>query len=411
MRIDMTDRFVAGAKCGSGGRAEFFDTKAKGLSLRVSSDHKAWSFSFTSPKDGKRSRIALGSYPALPLAKARTSALEMRAKLREGEDPRYVAKPAAAMLVRDLVKAYCTDPEKLELRSIKQIVRRMEADVLPVIGDVKVSAAHKRDITRVLDPIRKRGAPIQARIVYQNLRAIFRWAVQRGDLDHSPCEGMKAPSDGKARERTLSDNEIRTFWQKIDDILWRSDSCSTILKLCLLTAQRVGEVSGIARAEVDLDANLWRIPGTRTKNGRPHVVPLSAVAAAMFKDVMARSSNSAYVFPSPVAEKDMPLPAPAVSRSLGRALQPHKKTGITRMPLEHFTAHDLRRTALTGMAKLGVSPTVLSNVANHISTSKGGVTLGVYVHHTYDDEKRDALDRWAAQVIEIGIDRGIAGQS
>jgi integrase len=122
--------------------------------------------------------------------------------------------------------------------------------------------------------------------------------------------------------------------------------------------------------ELDLERAVWTIPGSRTKNGYEHSVPLSPLAIEIIKGATLK-----------------PLPSIKVSVAIAKK---HGQFGIP-----HFTAHDLRRTALTGMAKLGVAPLVLGHVANHRTTTKAGVTLGVYVQHAYEREKREALELWA----------------
>lgn len=393
-RVALTDRFVASAKPqADDAQTDYFDTTAKGLALRVSGKHRAWSFVFTAPKDGKRARMTLGTYPAMSLARARAEAIEAKGHVDDGLDPRdlMAARDASAMTVADLFQSYMEKHARPALRSAEAIERRMKVDVLPVIGSVKVADLHRRDINRVLDPIIARGAPIQARVVFQNLRAILRWAVSRGDLDHSPTEGMRPPSADTPRERTLSDDEIRTLWHGLPATLAKSNNCQRIVKLCLLTGQRVGEVSGMRKDELDLDRKVWNLPGTRTKNGHPHEVPLSDMAAGIIREAIANSAGP-FVFP---ADDGNGLSPSAVSRTIGRANAVSDDRPVSRFGIAQWTAHDLRRTALSGMARLGISPIVLGHVANHRTVSKGGITMAVYVRHEYSEEKRRALDAWA----------------
>ena len=390
--LALTDRFVSHAKPGP----EYFDDAVKGLALRVSAGgHKAWTFHFTT--GGKRARVTLGSYPATGLAKARTLATEARGHVEEGRDPRRVLKAAdaaAQMTVGDLIGSYLEKHVRPNLRSAHHMELRLAANVTPVIGDVRLADLHRRDINRVLDPIMARRRPTQARLVFQDLRAMLRWAVARGDLDRSPMEGLDRPSSETPRERVLSDDEIRQLWNGLDAALAKSPSCQRIVKLCLVTAQRVGEVSGMRRDELDLDAATWSLPGLRTKNGYPHLVPLSPLARDLVNEALADAAGSEFVFPCGNGS----LAPTAVARTIVRAHQPTAPHPHGRFGVAHFTAHDLRRTALTGMARLGVSPTVLGFVANHRTVTRGGVTMGVYVHYSHDREKREALELWAERV-------------
>ena len=258
--------------------------------------------------------------------------------------------------------------------------------MLPFIGDRPIEGLHKRDVNRVLDPIIERGATVEAARCFEDMRALFRWAVSRGDIDHSPMEGMRKPAAQPPRERVLSDAELKKLWRGLPEALPRSVACQQIIKLCLLTAQRVGEVAGMTRDELDLAARTWTIPSSRSKNKHAHTVPLSDAAIAVIKEALGGD-----VFIS----RQWARRAPGAR---GRAYHP---TRAERFGLDQWTAHDLRRTAVTGMAKLGVAPIVLGHVINHRSVTKAGVTLAVYVQHGYELEARAALEMWADRVAGI----------
>jgi integrase len=389
MRILLTDRFVAGAKSDVSDQVEFFDAKTKGLSLRVSRKGvKSWSFSFTSA-NGKRARVTLGSFPAITLAAARGLALEARGAVQSGQDPRL--HKAGAMTLAALIEDYLNKHVRY-LRSAKQIERRFRRNVIPVIGNVRLADLHRRDINRAVDPVLGRDCPIEANRVFGDLRAVLHWAIARGDLDRDPSAGMVAPSPRSSRDRTLSDDETRLLWNILPKVFLNAISVQRILRLCLVTAQRVGEVTGMHRGELDLKARLWSLPGTRTKNGFAHQVPLSDLAISIIEEAIADAGGSAGLFD---------LPPVAVARFVGRA---QDKFCI----VPTWTPHDLRRTALSGMAALGVPPIVLGHIANHRGTTKAGITLAVYIRHDYSREKREALDLWAARLAAIVGDQAVA---
>jgi integrase len=377
MRIALTDRFVVGVKTDT--RAEFFDSRATGLALRVSPTAKSWAFHFTTT-GGKRARVTLGPFPAITLANARGMALEAQAAVQSGQDPR--THKAGAMTVTTLVENYLAKHVRPHLRSAKQVERRLYKDVLPLIGNVRLADLHRRDVNEVLDQIVSRGCMIGANRVFADVRAMLRWAVARGDLDRDPVQGMDAPSPPRSRDRTLSEHEIKHFWTRLPTALPRQIDCQRVLKLCLITGQRVGEVAGMQRDELDLSARIWALSGTRTKNGHPHSVPLSDLAIGIIEQALADAGDRPRLFT---------LPPVAVARFVDRA-----EFGIS-----HWTPHDLRRTALTQMAKLGVEPVVLGHVANHRTATRAGITLAVYVKHSYDAEKRRALQLWAGRLAGI----------
>jgi integrase len=342
---------------------------------------------YTSPSNGKRVRIGLGLYPAVSLAEARGKALEARGHVENGRDPRSVAMADGAMTVADLVAAYLVKYAN-GLRSGGAIARRLQKNVVPVIGGVRVADLHRRDITRVIDPIMARDAPTEAARVFENFQSALRWGVRRGDLDRNPAEGMTKPAGRPPRERVLTDEEIRTLWHagplpRVTD--------QRIVKLCLVTAQRVGEVAGMRRDELDLTKHVWNLPASRVKNGTAHSVPLSGLALKLIGEALADAGDSPFVFP----DGDRPRSPAGIAHEVYFA---HRRD---RSPIAHWTVHDLRRTALTDMAALGVAPIVLGAVANHLTTTKAGVTLAVYARYTYAAEKRAALDLWADRLIAI----------
>jgi integrase len=364
MRVALTDRFVATTKVK--GRAEFFDAKTKGLSLRISPTARTWAYHFTT-NDGKRARLTLGSFPSLSLAAARGLALEAQALAQSGQDPRI--KKSSGMTVAMLSESYLAKHVQPNLRSAQSVERRIRKNVIPIIGNVRLADLHRRDVNRVVDAVTGRGSPIEANRVFSDVQGMLSWAVRRGDLDHNPLQGMPWPNPPNSRDRVLSDDEIRHFWTVLPTAI-PNVSAQRILWLCLVTAQRVGEVTGMNPKELDLRTATWNLPASRTKNGHPHSVPLSRLALDLIR-------------PKPEFEVEAATIASFV-------IQAQAKFG-----LPHWTAHDLRRTALTKMAELGIPPIVLGHIANHRTTTKAGMTLGVYVHHAYEREKREALELWA----------------
>ena len=428
-KVALTDLFCKSAKS-LGVRTDYFDETITGLALRVTEQgHRSWSYLFTSPRDGKRARATIGTYPATSLAAARGKALEAKGHVEAGRDPRLVlaGQATAGMTVGALVDAYLADPEKAALRSKAEIDRRLRKNVVPIIGEIKLAELRRRDVRNVTDAILKRKRAVEATRVFEDVRAMVRWAVQNEYLDANPLDGMGKPAEATSSNRVLSDDEIRTLWTGLPDALARSEQCQHIIKLCLATGQRVGEVAGIVAAEIDLTAREWRLPGSRTKNGHPHVVPLSDLAIEIIKEATAARSRQLAGASieagagSPIGEPgkgrsielasklsgplfpcgDSSLSPVAVARTILRANETSKERPLGRFGIAAWSAHDLRRTALTGMARLGVAPIVLGHVANHRTTTRAGVTLAVYSQYTYDKEKRAALDLWAGRLTAV----------
>jgi hypothetical protein len=157
-RVALTDRFCSTAKP-LGVRTDYFDATVTGLALRVTEQgHRSWSFLFTSPRDGRRARATIGTYPGTSLAAARGKALEARGHVEVGNDPRLVlaGQATAGMTVAALVDAYLADPEKAALRSRAEIRRRLRRNVVPIMGTVKLAELRRRDVRNVTDAMLRR---------------------------------------------------------------------------------------------------------------------------------------------------------------------------------------------------------------------------------------------------------------
>jgi integrase len=353
MRVQLTDRFCASAKASRAVQTDYFDASVSGLALRVTSNGtKSWSLLHGSP----RRRVTLGRYPSMSLAGARARALEVK-------DGRASGTVAA------LAETYLRSINGL--RSVREIERRLRRDVLPIIGHIPLGELHRRDVTRVIDG-KLADAPITARRVFEDVRAMVRWAVARGDLDHNPIDGLRGPAISKPRTRVLSDQEIRAVWHGLAEV---REDVARVVRFCLITGQRVGEVTGLRPSEIDLTRKVWMIPAERSKNGHAHTVPLSEMALRL-----------------------LPQGGFGVSKNVISDI-------VWRYQIveDRWTAHDLRRTALTGMAELGVAPIVLGHVANHRTTTKAGMTL-----RSTTPMRRRSGRRWSCGLIGCsGLSRAV----
>ncbi|MER8553623.1 tyrosine-type recombinase/integrase [Mesorhizobium sp. M1217] len=426
-QVEMSDKFCQSAKVNSGRKVDYFDTIVKGLVLRASAaGAKSWYVVYGPP--AKRSWLKLGSYPEIPLGGekgARQRARDTRAKVGDGGDPIADKKAtAASQSVADMVDNYLKRHASTK-RSGDEIARRLRKNVsgrdaggkrieersTGCIGDVKLGDLHRRDITKAIDAVKDRGAHTEANRLFEDVRAMVRWARARGDLDENLTEGMKKPSVVVERDRVLSANEIRAMWSALNDADMR-ESTRRVIRICLVTAQRVGEVAGMTLEEIDLDAGLWTIPVARSKNKREHVVPLSDMAINIVREQLAevrvlseRKSREVpnFVFPGPGARAA--VTGAAIAKAIKRE-EVIKRTVATIMGIAPWTAHDLRRTAATHMEELGISPFTIGHVLNHVSATKASITSRVYARYDYMREKRDALVLWADRL--AGINAGAA---
>jgi hypothetical protein len=270
-KVQLTDRFCATAKPLNNQRTDYFDSIANGLALRVTKyGHKSWSYCFTSPRNNTWSRLTLGTYPAASLALARGKALEARANVEAGIDPRFPGQASADMTVGALVEAFLADPQRQALRTKREIARRFRRNVVPAIGNVKLTQLKRRDVRNVTDAILRRGAKAEANRCFEDIHALVRWAVVNEYMDVNPIDGMERPAKGNARTRVLSDDEIKILWDGLPAAL-ANTQCRNVIKLCLVTGQRVGEVCGLTRAELDLKARVAVAGGARQERScAPH---------------------------------------------------------------------------------------------------------------------------------------------
>jgi hypothetical protein len=219
--------------------ADYFDAKTTGLGLRVSpTGSKSWSMMFTIPGSEKRARIGLGTYPATSLARARMLAIEARGKVEAGEDPRHVSEPEidGAMTVAGLAESYIAKHAR-KIKTGRELERRLRGDVLPLIGSVKLADLHRRVVHRVLDTVLDRDAPQSAGKVFGDLRAMLRWAVERGYLDRDVLQGVKRPVASKPRERWLTKTKSAPCGQHGR----APDTDGARVKLALVTGRALGK--------------------------------------------------------------------------------------------------------------------------------------------------------------------------
>ena len=353
---------------------------------------KAWSVLYRRQLDGQRRRCTLGQYPQVSLADARAKALDVLARVARGEDPasdRVRPITGRPRTFGELAERYIARHADRSKRSARQDRQMLAKDILPYLKNTPLDAIKRADIAELIEKVVARGAPIQANRTFEIVRGLYNWALGAGLVETTPCLGLKAPSQEQSRERTLSKDEIRRFWHGLPDASMAWDTAQ-ILRLCLVTGQRVSEVAGAPKAELDFAEHEWRLPGDRVKNRNAHVVPLSPLAEELFREAIARHPSSPFLFPSRITKE--PITGQAVARAVKRSLEA--------LGLGDVTPHDLRRTCATEMAKLGIPRLVVDKVLNHVSADRSTIA-GVYDRHSYGGEKRQALEAWAQHLLTI----------
>lgn len=419
----LTDFAVKNYKPGKQ-RREIPDGGCLGLRLVVQpSGHKSWAMRFRKP-NGAPYKLTLGPVdlsgrkvegePAigqlLTLARARRLAAAINDQRASGRDvaaeykadthrrksqreSRAASTFAAA--ATDFIEQYA----KKKTRGWKEQARLLGLKPMPdgsleVIAkglaeswaDKPVADIDGHDIYGVVEETRVRGVPgtvrrsdgpteVLARNMFACLSKMFGWLQQHRRVEKNPCAGVHKPEAPKARDRVLTDAEIVKFWSATET---ERREFRDLLRLLLLTGCRLNEVAGMTRAELSDDGETWNLPGERTKNHRPHVVPLPSLARQMI------TGEGALVF---TTDGKNPI-------SIGSKI---KARLDERMSVPPWRFHDLRRTAATGMAEIGIAPHIVEACLNHISGARAGVA-GTYNRAAYAAEKKAALERWADHV-------------
>ena len=374
-------------------RYEVWDPAAAGFGVRVT-PKGIKSFVYLYRFEGLARRMTIGRYPQLSLSKARLKYASAKAALDDkGIDPgRGLVEGRAASRIAptviQLVDEYIEKWAMPRKRSWKEDKRLLAYDVIPILGRKKAAEVTRRDIRLLLDGIIDRGAPITANRVLAVVRKMFRFAVSRDIVPNNPCEAVEAPAKEASRDRVLSEPEIQTLWQSLNsNKLKMTEPVRMSLRMILVTGQRKGEIVSARWDEMDLAAGWWTIPGEKAKNGLPHRVPLSPLALELLKQIRKLSSDSEFLFPSTHGNKA--IRHDAVSKAVRR--------DESTLNVEHFTPHDLRRTAASQMASAGITRLVISKILNHVDSS----VTAVYDRHSYDKDKRKALNAWARQLDTI----------
>jgi integrase len=387
-----------------------------GLRLVVQpSGRKSWCVRYR--HKGRTRKLTLAGFP--PLADARKLAASALAAVANGADPAGEKRAkkrhdelAAAMVKADtidklfydyLVKhvrkrngAPIRESSRIEVARMLGFKRSPDGNDWIASGGGALAHWHgreaasirRRDVLNLVDELLERG-PVLANHTLSTLKSVFTWAVKRLKLERSPCDGVDPPAFETARERVLSDAELAALWRAADAMGY---PFGCMLKFVALVGCRRNEARNATWLEIDLEKREWLIPGSRTKNGHAHLVPLSDDAMAVLTS-LPRTQGSEFVFTStgktPIGSLSKPKRAldAAVAFELG-ATPPR------------WTLHDIRRTVATGLQRLGFAQEVTEAVLNHRSGKVSGIAA-VYSRHDFAPEKRRALDAWAAHVTAI----------
>lgn len=368
----------------------------KGLRIKVAATGKrAWYYRYRNRASGALERIKIGDAPPMTLAQAREEAATQRSVVkthgsakqhRDAELKRHAAIDAEALAeqeqssytVAKLIDEY-VDEASRTLKSWREVDRCLRVYVLPALGDRPANAVTRRDVIAMLDPLSKAGKLVQANRVLAYLRKAFSWAVRQDKVPTNPCVDIDKHKE-RARERFLGDTEISRVLANLPSGL--HETGADVLRLVLLTGLRLGEALGMRYDMIDGDT----LSLSNTKNGTTHHVYLSPQALALIKR---RQGASAFVFP---LQTDLKRPFRQ------DRLQHELQKAIPRLKVMPFTAHDLRRSFATGIARLKCPRLLISLALNHTIP---GITSR-YDKHSYETELREWWATWGAHISRLG---------
>jgi integrase len=405
-------------------RREVRDGGAVGLYLVIQPrGHKSWALRFRRP-NGTPAKLTLGPVDfsgketdgepvvgqPLTLTAARRLATQIHSDRARGRDVisdydaarrRQLSESQArsASTFAAAARSYIEERAKTKNRRWQEQARvlGLSPDELENIkgglaerwADRPVASIDGHDIYAVTDEARRLGIPglerrrdtptdSRAMVMLSTLSRMFGWLVNNRKVSDNPCKSVRRPDVSLSRDRFLTDGEIVKFWQAADA---ERVEFSALLKMLLLTGCRRNEVAGMKRAEISDDGTAWHIPADRTKNHRPHVVPLTKLIRSLIASV---PGDSEFVF---TTNGSVPV-------AIGSKIKARLDRAMTIPP---WRIHDLRRTFVTGLAELGVRGDVIELAVNHVSGHRGGIA-GVYNRSELMPERRAALERWCAHV-------------
>ena len=375
------------------GEAIVFDDAMPGFGLRIRAGGKrTWIAQYR--VGSKQRRITIGSTDKVDLDEARRRAKTALGKVALGADPqseKAEARAKASVTVGVVAERYLTGyaPGRLKPRSLHEVERHLRQH-WRALAERPISSVKRADVAGQLGQIAKNSGPFAANRARAALSALFSWSIGEGLAEANPVAGTHRPTEEISRDRVLSDLELALVWRS-----GGSGDYGAIVQLLILTGCRRDEVGSMAWSEVDGD--LWTIPEHRTKNGLPHDVPLTPAAEKLLAALHRRDGRD-FVFGSRAG----PFSgwSKAKAELDGRMLAAAKEQHGCDAKLLPWRLHDLRRTASTRMAELGVFPHVVEAVLNHVSGHKAGVA-GVYNRAVYSEAKRAALDLWGAHVAKL----------
>ncbi len=358
--------------------------------------------------NGQRKKLTLGSAKRLSLGDARKFASQHRCDIEAGGDPhgdKLEKRNREAAELRLKLDRERLDVEKMwekymqlvasQLRSRGEKDRVFRKYILPEVKGLCVTEITKTHALNALDALVARDRRPMADKVRQEGAAFFEWLIERDHVERNVFARIRKVRSGKSiRTRVLSDEEVRAIWHGSEP----EGHWGCWIKLLILTGCRNMEVRGARWSELDFERRIWTIPAERYKNGRPHTVYLTDPMIKLWHEVP-RFMSSDLVFPA-LGNMSQPMSGDqkVKDRIDARMRETLSQTGAKEP--ENWRAHDFRRTIATGLQRLGFRPDIADQVIGHVGSTRSGAGAH-YLHHRYDEERREALEAWSSHIMHV----------
>jgi integrase len=373
----LTDSAVAALKVPHG-KSEIiaFDDSLPGFGVRVRQGGSR-RFVYQYKLNGANRRV---TFKEANVKRARAAAQILAAKVTLGSDPaleKEAAHDAAGDTFKRCLDRYLARPQgQRRERTLQEIRRHLERNLQP-LHRLHVKEISRRRVADELMRLTAENGAVQSNRTRSSLSAFLNWCIGEGYVDVNVAAQTNKHEE-IARSRVLSDAELRTIWNALPE----QGDYRDLIRLLILTGQRLREIGDLSWREVDLDKAIITLPPSRTKNHREHVVPLSVPALEILKG---RARNERELVFGQTGDHGFS----GFSRAKGLLDQRAK----LKVP---WVVHDIRRSVATGLARL-VQPHIVECVLGHVGGFKAGIA-STYNLHAYEDEKRHALDLWGKHI-------------
>jgi integrase len=357
------------------------------------------------PGSKNPTRRAIGQYGELSLAEAREKARAWRKLIAKGIDPRAEQEREKQTQLQKQENSFRAVAEEyikrhvVELSRPAVVEREIRQDLIARWKDRPITDITQHDVVAAVRAVKDRDAPYSAHTIYGHASALFNWALAQGiyGLDRSPCDRLKRTAIiGKKlkRKRTLTDAELRAFWNATETMGY---PFGALFRILLLTGLRRSEAAEAPWSELDLNRKLWTIPAQRMKSDAPHVVPLTSAILDIL-NALPRHPWGPYLFSTTGGKSPVRGFSKAKKRldSLMITALAQEADGAA-VALDDWVVHDLRRTTRTHLSGLPVAETVRELILAH---ARPGLHA-VYDQYAYLEEKCTALELWAARLRTI----------